>query len=246
MLWGYEGALRVNRQSPITVINLSANGCPPVERCHRWSTVTATGRGALRGTGGHWGSVLANLVVWKERGREPGDYGTAVDLQLWCHGAVISVQVCVRGGDCGAALQGPPVTWATWVRGNRERCPPSGVPVIIVHSNTVCYHFSLIGSRADICKYAVLYGPSYKAVILVFDNISLIFTLSSYTNKHPCRCMLLWYDFLSRRKKKWRMEGKRTVNQHWSSALGLCCVAKPNLHSGNSQWFALFHFQSHP
>ncbi len=217
-----------------------------------WSTAIGgalwqlRGRGALRGTGGHWGSVLANLVVWKERGREPGDYGTAVDLQLWCHGAVISVQVCVRGGDCGAALQGPPVTWATWVRGNRERCPPFGVPVIIVHSNTVCYHFSLIGSHSDICKYAVQYSPSYKAVILVFDNISLIFTLSSYTNKHPCRCMLLWYDFLSRRKKKWRMEGKRTVNQHWSSALGLCCVAKPNLHSGNSQWFALFHFQSHP
>lgn len=42
---GYGGALRVNRRGPATVINLSANGRPPVELCHRWSTVTATGPG---------------------------------------------------------------------------------------------------------------------------------------------------------------------------------------------------------
>lgn len=63
MLWGYEGALRVNRRGPVTVINLSANGRPPVEHCHQWSTVTATGPGGTTGHGGHWGSVLANLVV---------------------------------------------------------------------------------------------------------------------------------------------------------------------------------------
>lgn len=63
MLWGYGGALRVNRRGPATVINLSANGRPPVELCHRWSTVTATGPGGTTGHGGHWGSVLANLVV---------------------------------------------------------------------------------------------------------------------------------------------------------------------------------------
>lgn len=169
------------------------------------------GRGALRGTGGHWGSVLANLVVWKERGREPGDYGTAADLQLWCHGAAISVQicvcVCVHGGDCGAALQGPPVTWATWVRGKRERCPPSGVRVIIVHSNTVCRHRFLIGSRSNICAYTVLYD-AHNLVSLVFDNVSVLFTLSSYTNKHPCCCMLLWYDFHSRRNKNEEWKGK--------------------------------------